>query len=358
LEPDDLVLAIDSALEEFDTIQQGGVAVVAVDLAHGGFKKIFCIKFKGCGVGGNVEALLVVPKHLLVLGLSASTFVLSDGETYAAQNAVELVTSQVGNELSGHFCLRLRGHTTRRIPFNSAIDEMKERLEEIPNIGQVDVQMSGPSKDMAYEWVIMFVSNPGYLPPSLQIVDVLEVINELYTLIPLDNSPLITVQTIRNGSQMLEGQFWLTYNDGKATATTQPLQSFISGEDLKVELEALSNIGQVTIVQSKSLIGYEWDIKFTSCALKNGLVVCNDGNLLPLVASSVNLQGCGGPSLVVAELATGHGADSSPHLRTGLCSKEEPFVGEYPIHHDIKNLQIGTAYYIQVRLRNSQSYGY
>ena len=147
---------------------------------------------------------MVVPEHLLVLGSSASAFVLSDGETYAARNAVESVTSRVGNELSGHFRLRLRGHTTRRIPFNSAVDEMKERLEELPNIGQVDVQMSGPSKEMAYEWVITFVSNPGYFPPSSRIVDDLEVVNELYTSVQSDNSALITVQTIRNGAQMLE----------------------------------------------------------------------------------------------------------------------------------------------------------
>jgi hypothetical protein len=204
LEPDDLALAIKSALEELDTIQQGGVAVVAVDLAHGGFEKLFRIEFKGSGVGGNVEALLVVPEHLLVLGSSANAFVLSDGESFATRNAVESVTSRVGNELSGHFRLRLRGHTTRRIPFNSAVDEMKERLEELPNIGQVDVQMSGPSKEMAYEWVITFVSNPGYFPPSSRIVDDLEVVNELYTSVQSDNSALITVQTIRNGAQMLE----------------------------------------------------------------------------------------------------------------------------------------------------------
>ena len=106
-------------------------------------------------MGGNVEALSVVPEHLLVLGSSANAFVLSDGESYAARNAVESVTSQVGNELSGYFRLRLRGHTTRRIPFNSSVDEMKVRLGELPNIGQVDVQMSGPMSGRSLSCPIM-----------------------------------------------------------------------------------------------------------------------------------------------------------------------------------------------------------
>jgi hypothetical protein len=92
LEPDDLALAIDLALEELDTIQQGGIAVVVVDLHTEVLKKIG-IKFKDSGVGRNVEALLDVPKHLLVLGSSANAFDLPDGESCAAQNAVELVAS-------------------------------------------------------------------------------------------------------------------------------------------------------------------------------------------------------------------------------------------------------------------------
>ncbi len=75
------------------------------------------------------------------------------------------------------------------------------------------------------------------------------------------------------------------------------------------------------------------------------------------MASNVNLNGCGGPSLVVLELEEGHGAGSCAHLSTGLCSDEESFDGEYPIHHDIKDLVLGTPYYVQARLRNSQSHG-
>ena len=359
LEPNELATAIDTALEELDTVQEDGVTVEAVNLVHGGHEKIFRIEFQGSGVGGNVEALLIVPEHLLVLGSSADAFILSDGESYAARNGLDSVSSVVGNELFGNFRLRQRGHTTRRIPFNASVDEMKARLEELPNIGQVDVQVSGPTKEMAFTWLITFISSPGYFPPSARNVDNLEFVNELSTSVGSDRSAMITVDTVQVGDTMLEGLFQVSYNDGTKIETTRPLQSFISADDLKRELEALPNIGRVNVVRSRSLVGYEWDIEFTSCGLKNGFEICNDGNLLPLEASDVNLQGCGGPTLEVFELTAGSGPDSCPQSSTGLCSDESSFAGQqYPIHHEIKDLSLGTPYYVQVRLRNSQSYGH
>ena len=85
---------------------------------------------------------------MLVRGSSADAFVLSDGESYAARNGVESVTSLVGNELSGHCRVRLRGHTTKSIPFNSSVGEMRVRLEELHNIGEVNVNRNGPSKEL------------------------------------------------------------------------------------------------------------------------------------------------------------------------------------------------------------------
>eukprot|EP00970_Alexandrium_tamarense_P002964 scaffold427_cov103-Alexandrium_tamarense.AAC.19 len=353
-----LAKAIEDALEALDTIQQDGVVVSEVDLDNGGYEKIFCIEFQGDGVGGNVEPIAIVPEHLLVLGSSADAFVLSDGESYAARNGLDSVSSQVGNELSGRFRLRLRGHTTGLIPFNSSVDEVKARLEELPNIGTVDVQVSGPSKEMAYSWTVTFLSNPGYFPPSARDVDLLEAVNELSTSVESDASASILVETIRDGDDRLKGQFQISYNDGNAIETTQPLESFISADDLKLELEALPNIGRVNVVRSQSLVGYKWDIEFSSCALKGGSEVCNDGDLLPLIASNVNLQGCGSPQLGVSEVIVGNGPDECPHLSSGLCYDESSFDGEYPIVHTLGELTLGTPYYVQVRLRNSQSYGY
>ena len=41
---------------------------------------------------------------------------------------------------------------------------MKQRLEELPNIGTVDVHRTGPDSFGAYDWTVTFVSNPGYFP--------------------------------------------------------------------------------------------------------------------------------------------------------------------------------------------------
>ena len=358
LDASELATSINAALESLDTIQQDGVSVTEVNLANGGFEKIFRVEFQGHGVGGNVEALVVVPEHLLVVGSSADAFVLSDGESYSARNGVDSVTSQVGNELFGHFRLKLRGHTTDRIPFNSSVDEIKARLEALPNVGEVDVQMSGPTKEMSYNWMITFLSNPGYFPQSTRNVDLLEAINELSTSVESDSSASISVETISDGDERLQGEFKLSYNNGYSIETTRPLQSFISADELKSELEALPNIGIVTVVRSASLVGYEWDIEFTSCALKNGYNVCNDGDLLPLSVSDVSLQGCGNALLSVSELRPGSGPDSCSHLSAGVCSDELPFSGEYPILHKISGLTLGTPYFVQVRFRNSQSYGY
>ena len=348
---------IEAALEALDTIQQDGVLVTAVSLENGGSEKIFRIEFEGEGVGGNVEPLTVVPEYMLIKGSSADAFILSDGESYTARNGIDLVVSRVGNELNGHFRLTLRGHTTKSITFNSSVDEVKSRLEELPNIGKVDVRMSGPSKEMAYRWVITFLSNPGYFPPSSRDVDLLEAINELSTLVDDDTSADILIESIHDGDDRLKGEFLLSFNDGKTTETTRPLPSFISADDLKMELEALPNIGFVNVVRSQSLVGYEWDVEFVSCALKNEAEICNEGDLLDLVVSSINLQGCGGPTLAVVELNTGSGPGHCPHLPNGLCSDELPFDGNYPIKHNIRNLHLGTPYYVQARLRNSQSYG-
>ena len=342
LETQDLVAAIDSSLEALDTIQQDGIVVGSVSLPGGGHEKIFKIEFVGSGLGGDVESLVVAPATQ-ILGSSAAAFVLSDGESYTARNDVNTVTSQVGNELSGSFRLRLRGHTTGEIPFNSSVDLIKKRLEELPNIGRVRVERTGPSQELEFSWTVTFESNPGYFPPSARNVDILEGISNMETSVPADNSGAISISSTREGDDRLSGTFELSYNDGSAVATTRPLESFISAEDLKAELERLPNIGHVAVTRSQSLVGYEWNIEFVSCS-----DVCNEGDLLLLEATDIDLQGCGGPALDVLELIPGSGAESFD---------EVVFDGQYPAHHTIENLVVGNSYFVQVRLRNSQGYG-
>ena len=71
----------------------------------------------------------------------------------------------------------------------------------------------------------------------------------------------------------------MTHDDGQTTETTRPLQSIILAEDFKLELEELPNIRQVTIVRSKSLVGYEW------CSEKMALKFA-------MITHKISLAGC------------------------------------------------------------------
>lgn len=79
--------------------------------------------------------------------------------------------------------------------------------------------------------------------------------------------------------------------------------------------------------------------------------------MYPLVATDVNLGGCGGPNLTVLELIPGSGADSCPNHLGGACVESMPLVGEYPIQHNLYQLSLGEKYYVQTRYRNSQGFG-
>lgn len=368
---DDLASAIQTALEDVDTIENGGVVVSAVPLPNGGEESIFVVEFVGSGVGGDVVAIEIPHEHNLLRGSDAEIYVVADGERYTARNTVDTVTSRVGNVLSGSFRLRLRGHTTDDIPFNASEDDVKARLEELPNVGTVDVQVGSPTNERGYTWTITFVSNPGYFPPTTRDVDALQYISALSTSVDSDSSANISVNAIRQGDERLDGTFQLTFtsSDGDlmtTTETTLPLNAFASEGDMKSQLELLPNVGRVHVQRTQSDVGYEWDVEFVGCALKEanaganpgGIVVCNDGNLLPLVATSINLAGCGGATLQVTELQAGSGASDCPQFASGKCTQVHSVLEEYPFVHEIVGLDLGTPYYVQVRLGNSQSYGY
>ena len=58
--------------------------------------------------------------------------------------------TKVGNVLYGSFRLKLRGHTTEKIPYNAAADKMKSKLESLPSIGTVDVTSNPVTKERGY----------------------------------------------------------------------------------------------------------------------------------------------------------------------------------------------------------------
>ncbi len=80
---------------------------------------MFAVEFTGAGVGGDVPSMEIIANDQHVYGTSAGVFVISDGQEIVARNGIDSVTGQVGNALTGSFQLRLRGHVSDPIPFDS-----------------------------------------------------------------------------------------------------------------------------------------------------------------------------------------------------------------------------------------------
>ena len=290
---DDIAASIQSELEALDTIESQGVKVRKIDLANGGEEMIFSVEFQGDGVGGDVVVLEVVSEHSKIYGTEANIYIKTDGEAYVARNGMDAFHSRPGNILSGACRLKLRGHVTDEIPFNGGSDLVKSRLEALPNIEKVDVQVSEGTKELGYTWSITFLSSPGYFPPPSRNVDTLEYESDLGTSVDGDESATIHIEVIREGDDSLSGQFTVAYYDGTTEQTAPLLRSFISSYGLQNELESLSNVGRVAVTRTKLFNGYSWEIELVGCSHKGGVDVCNEGDLVPLVVKDVSLQGCG-----------------------------------------------------------------
>ena len=359
LSAQDLALEIQSALQDLDTVENDGLVVSVVDLPNGGKEKIFSVEFVGYGVGGNVVSIRIPSGHNFVRGSGAEVFVIADGEGYKARNGIDFVTSRIGNVLSGSFQLRLRGHITDDIPFNASDDELKDRLEALPNVGRVSVQagIGKPTKEYGYTWTITFLANRGYFPPFTRNVDVLDFVSSLTTSVPNDSSADIFIETLRDGDDPLGGTFQLSFSNGITTASTRPLESFISAARLETELERLANVGDVSVSRLRSDLGYHWDVEFVGCSVKSGADVCNDGNLLLLNITSVDLTGCGEVALEVSEIQPGNGADVCLYFPSGRCSDVRAIEDVFPVSHELEELELGKTYFVQTRYHNSHGYG-
>ena len=356
LPPESIAPLIENQLESLDTIESHGVKVVAVTLVNGGDEKIFSVEFQGEGVGGNVESIEVVNEQSNLYGTGANIFIKTDGEIYFARNGVDKYSSREGNVITGNFRLKLLGHTTDDIPFNAGSELVKTRLEALPDIGKVNVQVSNSTQVLGFTWTITFLESPGYFPPPSRNVDTLAYDSFLSTTVDNGESVAVHVETIRDGDNPLSGKFSVGYYDGSILKTTPPLHSFISGDELQKELESLSNVGRVFVTRSRHASGYSWDVEFVGCSFKDGLDICNEGNLFPLVVSNVSLQGCGGTMLNVSKLVLGSGPGVCEQSRDRKCRDEELATTDFPITHIIQGLSLGTKYYVQVRLRNDQGW--
>jgi len=348
----DISQVIQTELLALDTIETDGIEVMHIPLSHGP-ELVFQVEFIGYGVGGDVSDLIIAEDS--VHGSSAKALLFSDGDAYNASNGLDVFTSKPGNSILGYFELRLRGHVTEPIQFNASADQMKAALERLPNVGTVHVEVGARTNEDGYSWEVTFLSNPGYYPIFTKDVDLLEPVNYLYTSRIDSDTPSVLVEEIRKGAEPLRGQFMLSFDQQSTTA----LDAFISARDLKAALEALPNIGSLSVIRTETQKGYIWDIDFESCSFKNGQDVCNDGNLLLLQPVDLSLSGCGGVSLAVEELVAGSDAGDCQDRDDGKCTIVQSTFGvHYPLNMTLENLIFGKEYFVQVRFRSEYGYSY
>lgn len=354
--PSDISISIETELLALDTIESNGVRVKSIPLSSGP-ELLFEVEFIGNGVGGDVQPLEV--EDSFVQGSSSKILIFSDGEIFSAANGVDSFESKPGNSISGSFQLRLRGHLSDEINSNASADELIAALEKLPNIDTVHVEQGPITKENGRSWDITFMSSPGYFPPLTRNFDKLEAINKLKASRVDSNRPSINVEEVQDGDEPLRGLFSLSFSDGVSNESTRLLDSFISADDLKSELERLPNIGIVIVQRIETDRGYLWDIEFNACSFKNGKDICNDGDLPILKASNVNLSGCGGATISVTESVAGSQAGECNHLVDGVCSIfHSVHDAMFPFQLSFDNLTFGTEYFFQVRFRSEYGYSH
>ena len=156
-----------TALTTVSTIPVGAITVT--DLTSDLVNKqgrLFSVAFIGASVGGDVEALQVVTQYNALTGSDVSITVYSDGAALAPTDSTSAPPSVSGNQIGGSFFLTLQGYTVGPIDFNVADTVLATQLETLPNVGVVSVLRIGPSVYKEYQWIVTFLSTPGYFPPG------------------------------------------------------------------------------------------------------------------------------------------------------------------------------------------------
>ena len=383
---------VEAALIALDTIQAlESIGVTGVNVSdwssdmvvpYSSNERLYAVEFRGSGVGGNVEAMTVGEDKLT--GSGASLALYTDGaETAANVRHCVYCASRSGVELGGTFTLTLRRHTTEPIEYNAAASTMKARLEQLPNIGLVDVTRSAPGPRREYAWTISFASNPGYWPAHAR--DVALLVPDDTTLLPLganfsrggvndgtqrgttldrflNNPPLYPKATVVvservKGSQPLQGTFQLTFcNDTRAGLYRAPKAPYpgrfwsptecdysgsiphdASPAAFEHALEAMEHVGDVEVSRASNHDGYTWFVTFGGCKTNRwGDDVCNGGDVATLDWAQPNstLTGgdcasdyrddrgagdCSGLNVSVTEVTRGSGPGTCAEGELGEC---------------------------------------
>jgi len=346
--PTTLASNMDTKLELLDTIPSGGVTVSASIVSTNNV--LYKVTFTHSDLGGDVEALQVVPAFNKLTGTDIAIVVATDGALAGG------APSTRGNELSGSFQLSFRNYKTPPISFDAADTELKAMLETLPNIGTVVVTRTGPTSWKEYVWTITFLSTPGFFPiGSGDLPMMTSVITSLVgTTAAASICPVGT--TCRDGSKPFGGYFSLTLN----TQTTANIAASATESEMTSALNALSTIGTVSVSRKVLSNGLKWYITFDGCKIYNGGDVCNVGNVNYLTYTDISLSSSmTSPSLSVTEEIRGVGPGSCVGSNTGLCvSNMTDLSGSSPYSFVINNLNTGNPYYVRVAAHNSIGFGY
>lgn len=271
-------------LEDLDSIPLGGVDVsmpVFTSMCKGCIQ--WRITFHPSLLGADTEVLEIVDFFNLVTGSNSLLSVFANGIETSTQRG-GAAPSVTGNDISGHYTLSFRGLTTDLIEFNADASTVKTVLQKLPNIGEVDVIRSGPSVWQEYSWTITFQSMPDAFPKGTGIVDKL-IPNYIGTLTGTDTVVLVTVKS--QGVLPLSGSFAITFTDNNdVTKSTASIPVDASAGEVASTLNALNNIGIVSVTKSVSFGGLSWRVTFTGCKSVNDKDICNYGNVNNLVVDS------------------------------------------------------------------------
>ena len=184
----------------------------------------------------------------------------TNGVLYPPQ-VYELVRGSQG--ISGTFDIDLHNDVgPRTVNFNETADRMMRKLEEMSSVGVVYVEASQyPSATSGgwgdnfvddgtvggYQWVIYFLRNPGVtngftFPPGSGDIDPITVATNPLTL--SGTQVEVTVTTLQDGSDPIDGTFFVSFNDSSTAVSIVYNQMPIG---MKYALESLNTIGVVSV---------------------------------------------------------------------------------------------------------------
>jgi hypothetical protein len=340
---------IQTALLKLSTIPANGVAVTFDSPVTNSNSQIWRVTFLGAKLHGNVEPMQVVDYYNELLGSNVVVSVLTGGMETSLERGSSPSPSVAGNQASGWFTLSYRGHTTDLIDFNAADTDMKAKLEALPNIDVVNVVRTGPSDYLEYTWSITFMQMPGSYPAGTG--NFVPLVPNYATLLG-GVSSAATVTVVENGTSPLSGSYSLTVTANGVSQVASNIPADASASEIEGFLNALTNVGTVSVSRNDRTKGYEWLVTFDGCKIVNGADVCNYGDVQIMVPDN-SLMFCGSAPVSVITVVKGSGPGTNCVAnQDGICTNFVTDLSTSPYSVNLEGLLPGTAYYAQVSAHN------